>query len=342
MNSRQKKLLLVGALLLSMLAVWRVTELAPPQGTDERATRHRALPPVQVERVVRAAASPEARTSAAGAKLSHAAREEARKFLTDLYRTELLKRELDLEQQRYPEYYWQAERSGRELTKLQQAKADLVASLNAEANEVLRDLYPDAGDEPVELTAFFDADHAAPNLKFLSAENRALFEKTVLASGQSKNPVVTMGCLFGGDLAYLKWNMPQSVALRERLAAINPTQAEFDALLLLGSTPVSEAPWLIYDFGLARYLELRKWSEPGMDTAVRDLRRLSLPLEHAEWLAATRARAAGSIQEIWRSAAISDAEKRARVAQLERTFGLEIATRLALLGASLDEVGAIP
>jgi len=45
--------------------------------------------------------------------------------------------------------------------------------------------------------------------------------------------------------------------------------------------------------------------DPALQTALRDLQRLGLPLAEAEWLAATRTRAIADIREIWQSPALT-------------------------------------
>ena len=295
---------------------------------------------------------------AIAAELSHApvavvppsvlTRRQAAELVKTIYRKEILAWELDLEQQRYGRNYWEAGGDGPQLAKLARAKEAMLRQLSADANQLLNDSCPGEPGEPVTFAAMFDAAHPGPNLACLSPDLREQFEAEILAEDDEGRVdpehllEVAEHMLPAAELeAYRNWNSPLSAALREQLAGFNPTEAEFAAIRSSQAAAGDDEPSgteaeLATQLGTARYGEYLWLTDPAMQAAVHDLRRLGLALDDANWLAATRSRAVAEIGEAWRSDAFTDAGKRERVAQLEHDYSQTIAARLALPNASLD------
>lgn len=273
-------------------------------------------------------------------------RGEAAQRVRSLYRQEQLTRELALEQRRYGRNYWDAPPGG-VARQVQRERDAMLAELSAEATQVLRDFFPDEAGEPVVLEAFFNSDRPAPNLVFLPPGQRARFEAELLADAKGACDAQCLERIAERVLAadevelYRRWNAPAAGVLRQQLVGFNPTEAEFAALLharnsIATNAPEPEFSELAAALGAGRFAALQKLQEPALQTALGDLHRLGLPLEQAEWLAATRTRVATEIGEIWRSTIIGDLTKRERVAAAERAYGQAVAGQLGLPHATLD------
>jgi hypothetical protein len=281
-----------------------------------------------------------------------ATRAEAASMLRTLYRREQFTRELALEQQRYGAHYWSAEHAGAELGALQRAKAELARELSAEAEAVLRDLFPGETGEGIALSPIFDADHPGPQVACLTEAARARLEAAFVEQAAA----VDTGTLL--ELAqrvltpeelelYRRWNDPAAAALRQRLAGFAATEAEFQALLADArlapeETPAERATRLAAELGPRRAAQLAEWEEPALRTAAADLQRRGLSLENARWLAATRAQAQAAIQNTWADARLDLAAREQRVAQIGHTYAQAIAAQLALPAAALDELFSPP
>lgn len=305
-------------------------------GAQDKTPRVRRAPRAQFE----ANATPEP------AKPTFAA---AREHVRALYRNEQLTRELDLEQQRYGARYWDSECDGRDFARLQSAREALVRQLTDEANAVLRELYPSEALEPIALRTIFDAEHAGPNVRFLSPEARERFEAALLSTwGEARLDTgvvlaVAERAMAAEEFAeFTRWNAPAAVALRERLVGFDASEQEFRVLLRAISDADGEAALVPAEFSPERAERLRQIEEPALRTALRDVRRLGLPLTEADWLAATRAQAAASIQRAWDDPGLSFGAKQGQVALLERTFSRAIADRFGLPGSSIDELHLRP
>ena len=346
MTARKKSLLFVGVVALGAMMRWRWSD-------EVAARRTREVPLREVPSEARQASQStrvEPKISAAVPMFAPAAtRREATELVRALYRKEQLTSELDLEQLRYGYNYWQSECSGRELAELQQAKESMLKQLSAEANQVLNDLFPNEAGEPITLIALFDTTHPGPNLTFLSPSLREQFESEILAGdgdrGVDRERLfdIATRLLPSREMAsYRQWNDRPAAVLRDQLVGFNQTESEFVAILHEASLAEEDGGvhgtevGLETQLGAARYADFLKSKDPAMYTALHDLQRFGLPLEEAEWLAATRTRAVEDIGKIWQSAALSEATKRERVAQTERAYGQTIAAKLALPEASLD------
>jgi hypothetical protein len=202
------------------------------------------------------------------------------------------------------------------------------------------------------LTAIFSAEHAGPNLAFLSPAQRERFEAEILADdgGHGADDPGRLGAIAARVLPpdkvdlFHRWNDPAAAALRAQLVGFNPSEDEFIAIrgemqsLAAEGETTEPAGHLEIALGSARFAELQKLLEPALHTAINDLQRLGLPLAEAPWLAETRARATADLGEIWRSTTLTDAMKRDRVTQTERFYGQAIAAKLGLPAAALDGI----
>lgn len=283
---------------------------------------------------------------------SASTRREAAALVRALYRKEQLTRELDLEQRRYGRAYWQPEANGRELAQLQRERETMLAQLNAEANQVLQDLFPGETGEPIALPALFGDGRAGPALGFLPAADRARFEAEILASdddrdGDAGHLLEIAQRLLPADefAAYRQWNEPDTAALRAQLLGFDQTGDEFDAILQESRRTDAEratrAPGtgLEATLGTARFAAWRQLQDPAVHTALGDLNRLGLPLDSAAWLAAARAQAIAQISEVRQSLVLSDVAKQERVTRIERACSQAIAEKFALPAGSLDGLG---
>jgi hypothetical protein len=265
------------------------------------------------------------------------------------YRQELLKRELDLEQQRYGEAYWEADQDGRVLAGIRDARAQLASDLSAEANDVLAALLPgDVDDDRVRLTSFFDDDHPGPNLRFLSESSRRQFVSEVLAQNwvdQSQLAAAADRTLSRAERElYHVWNDTAPAALREQLVAFHPGEREFLIVLAAsGHAEESDTRALLEaQLGSDRYRELREVTAPSTATAVHDLRRAGLPVTSASWLASVRQAASDAVRQVWQDGSIPERSKPSRAAQVEAAYTRMIATTLSVPVRSLDELPLPP
>ncbi len=278
-------------------------------------------------------------------------REETLAYLTRSYRREQLSREFDLDQRRYGLSYWNYGPTGAERAAITEERDALVRQLTAEANEILGTLFPGEPGGRVELTPLFGDDRPGPNVGFLSPALRQKFE-AALFSANRLDPDhlldLALDFLPAAEAAtYRQWNEPATAALRQLLVGFGATEGEFLAILHDGRGAVDRDDDIGIESGLetqlgpARYAAFIRLKDPAIQTAVHDLQRLGLPLENADWLAATRERAVAAIQQVWQDPQIPAASKPDEVSAVRRSYGQAIAARLSLRGATLGDIGAI-
>lgn len=346
MTTRRRRLLLAAATLLCGVA-WRSAagrfSRRHPRTAKPPAIAHARFPAPEKSRALGLS------VGSPSAPIGAPTRRAAAALVRALYRKEQLTRELDLEQVRFGKNYWEAERRGCDLAGLPAAREAMLRELSAEATQVLADMFPGEAGEPVVLPAIFDADHAGPNVAFLSAEARARFEAAILAddSGRGADPERLREIavrVLPPDAAdtYRQWNDASAVALRAQLIGFNQTENEFVALLQAQRASAEDGDPRVVPIALetaldpARREELRQLRDPARHTALNDLQRLGLPLGDAAWLAAARARAVADIGEIWRSNLVTDGIKREQVALVEGIFSQAVAAKLGVRKATLD------
>ncbi len=275
-------------------------------------------------------------------------RREALAELTAFYRRDQLTRELDLEQARFGANFWEPEKVGPELSRLQRAREDLLKQLTTEANGLLAELFPSESGEAIVLTPIFGEEHPAPNVVCLSAEARTRFE-AVLFAGQLDHAAIDGGHLLEAARDALsaaewerfrQWNDPAAAALRNRLAGFAATEQEFGAILRVTRDPdlADSATVLTAALGRERYDAYQKLQDTATQTALHDLRRAGLPIADAVWLANMRTQATYTMQQLWASPTLSDASKREQITQLHSAFGRAIATRYASNENFLDGI----
>ncbi len=341
---RTRALLVVGTLLFLVIFWWSTRPDAKPARfptvRQPALAPARSIHPATLPRLGAPKSDPADQPTAA----------EVVAYVTAIYRHEQLTRELDLEQRRYGNTYWQSDRDGAELARIRADRAALIAELGAEANAVLAtELGPEAG-AAVTLTPFFDDDHPAPNLTYLSPRSREAFEAEVLAVGANRREQfadIATATLSPAELAqYHAWNDRASAALRTELVGFDASEAEFQAILHTDrsgeAVPEIVAANLATQLGAERYQQLVQLENPAMLTAVHDLNRAGLPLTFASWLATTRQNAMAAIQQVWQDNTLSDANKSDRVSALQRTYGQSISATLGRPVSNLDELGAAP
>jgi hypothetical protein len=300
-------------------------------------------------RVTVAPNSPTA-TASENAFAAAPSRTEVVAYLQHVYRQEELARELELEQERFAAEYWQSDRSGPTLDQIRARRTEMIRLLSAEANAVLGSMCPDESGAPIELAPFFDDDHPAPNVRFLSPESRRTFVAALFASGPANSEQLTAlaaQTLSGAEFdTFWKWNDRAAVALRSQLVGFEPTETEFLTLLNHNrafdpSADDNGSNALAAALGPQRAAELRLLEAPDIQTAVHDLDRLGLPLSSAQWLADLRQQASAAIQQIWSDEALPSTLKAERVRELEQSYGQTIASKLGLQASTLDELGPV-
>lgn len=269
-----------------------------------------------------------------------------------VYRKTQLNRELELEQQRYGTDYWKPDRNGAELAALRTRREAMLRQLSEEANRAIAAYFPNESVEPITLRPMFNDDEPAPNVTYLSPTARARFEEALLRLpdiDRRKADEQALQVLSGSDLEwYHRWNDRNAVALREQLLGFDPTEREFNALLqqnrVLGEAGDSYGGGFALEgqLGRERLAQLEALSSPAMHTALQDLNRAGLALANAEWLAATRQRAATEIQQVWQDTTLSDPAKAQQVSALQRQYGAAIDARLGRRGSTLEEMGRSP
>jgi hypothetical protein len=279
-------------------------------------------------------------------------RGEVAEYLKALYQKEQLAEELALEQRRYGKNYWQSEADGPALATLRAARQAMLARLASELNVRIDELCPDQPGDPVVLRALFDDDRPAPNLSFLSAESRQTFEHTLqsaLADGTFDADAQRLLALAMPALPaeqaelYRKWNQPASAALRHQLIGFETSETEFTALLERSRAIAStgEAPnadvTLAVRLGAERYTEYLRLQDPAVQTALHELHRRGLPVQHAEWLATSRAAGSDALQQVWNDPTLPEPSKAERVEAVRRSYRDAINTQLSSTGAVADD-----
>ena len=341
--SRQSllRLTIVGLLLLAMVIWWNRADF---QFISTSHASTRASTPARRE-PRRPGTADSALPLPAQTKVQKWTSAEARQYLQAYYRSELLDRELELEQQRYAGKYWQtAPASGGEQDRSLQ-KTQLTARLQSEANEVFAGMCPGEPAPQLELAPFFNEDRPGPNLSTLTANSREEFKKVLLllAPDEPLDPILLMdvaeSVLSAGELAkYVRWNAPAASALRTRLAGHETNEKEFLALLdwqaSLGTDTEGDAKAkLLRNVGPESMVQLEEQMEPTFQTAAQDLRRSGLPLNLAPWLADFRDQAAAKFQLVWADEQLSGAQKEERVRQVQSALRSELR---AHLGSAVD------
>ena len=347
-TTRNKALVLLGAVLLALAVGWR--RAAP---ADEARRSALAAPAKKIAGSLPARSfAAEAALAAASPETSEpkATRSEAAAWLKTIYRKEQLTRELEFEQLRYGRAYWEPEANGAALATINEARAAMISQLSEEANDVLKTLFPDEAGEAIVLAEIFDADRPGPNLTFLSPESRAQFE-TLAAAALETAPLTPDRLL---ELArqilpspqlerYLAWNAPSSAALRQQLAGFSPTEQDFTAILRASrSDGEPEQDSIERELGAARHADFKRATDPAMQTAVNDLHRLGLPIEHAGWLAELRTQAGKAIQRVWSNEALADFAKSSEAARVQQNFRREIVVHFAAHGRTIDPEFLLP
>lgn len=358
MTTRHKAIILLGSAVLLLGLRWMARDSSGPSTFNGQlsatiAPQSPAEPP-ESEIVASVAPEPIA-TLTSPAKLGVlATREEAAEWLKSAYRKEQLARELAFEQLRYGRHYWESEANGATLAQIQQARAALLRQLNAEANQVLAEAFPDEVGEPIILTEIFNDDHPGPNVSFLAPASHQQFEELAAAA-------IIDGPLDAGRLLeiarqtlpaaqfehYLAWNSPPAAALRHQLVGFASSEGEFQSILKAnrseeGAEEPAARAVLERELGPNRYAEYRQLIEPSLRTAINDLHRLGLPIEHAGALAELRNQATGSMQHIWSSEALAEFTKAGEVSRVQSVFRGEIALRLSSNARSLDADDLLP
>lgn len=330
---------------------WGVANRAPAAMSRPivRVANRPPSPPAKLPTPTAHPNAPEPRSTVADAPPAapRPSRQEVVAYLTATYRQELFARELELEQRRYREHYWQADQSGPALARLAADRDALIAQLTAEANEVLASTCGGAPGAEIELPPIFDDDHPGPNLAFLSAAARNAFTAAAAAAPAYDNlGQIADATLTGPELTlYHAWNDRANAALRNELVGFEPSEGEFLAVRgaqsarALDPDTAAATPMLAAQLGAERFADLLRIQSPEMRTALHELDQVGLPLSDATWLARTRQAAIAAIQRVWQDPSIPAEAKPAHVAVLQRTYGREIAAKLALTRSTIDELG---
>lgn len=267
--------------------------------------------------------------------------------------------ELEIEQRRYGNFYWQTELGEKDLIELDHIRAARLRELTLEMNAMLDDL--EAGDPGTRmtLTPIFDAGHAGPNVGFLSPDSLARMEELIADLAQH-GPVDASRLLAGAQqiltpdemALYRLWNAPENGLLRNQLVGFNATEDEFNAISRwpgfvnqgnseTGGEEQAELT-LATQIGVQRLADLIRLRDPEVQTAVQDLHRLGLPLEQAEPLAVFRSQGVGAIQQVWSDPALPSPAKEERVLQIQQSYRAGIAALFRLSSMSPDETILMP
>lgn len=305
--------------LLLVLAWWRMPRRHGPKTPDHAATAH-------------AGAVGAAGKTAAGLPRVSQPERETRQGL----RRALLRQELALEQLRYGGGYWEAELSPADGAALDEARRAVLAEVSIAA-------------EGETLEPFFGPEQAGPCVRFLAPDARERF-LDVLARVAGGAPLTTEVMLIAArealseaDFAeYVRWNAPETKALRERLAGFAPSQHEFDAIIARANGAPEMKELLRAELGEERFAEWRRQESAEMQTALRDVRRVGGAAADAVWLCAQRRRLVEQLAEIWNDAALTTAEKERRSATLKQAGREVLAARWPIRGPELPEIDLLP
>lgn len=268
------------------------------------------------------------------------------------FRRELLRAEVELEQVRYGPHFWDAPLPPAS-AEIEARRAELARQLNAAIRAHLLAEFPEADVAPPTVEPFFDPDHPAPNLAFLSADSRerVLARIAALPADASRAPAALLALaeetLSGAELAdYRHWNEPEARAVRAQLAGFAPDQPEFAAIRAwqaahAGGGEANDA-WLASQLGAARYAEFKRHLSPDVQTALRDAERLGLTLTEVDWLADYRREFVAQLQVAWNDATLLEPQRSARVAQLHASARAAICVRLGLSPLLAREIEPLP
>jgi len=265
--------------------------------------------------------------------------------------------ELEIEQLRYGEQYWQDELGEKQLLELDRIRTSRLAKLTTELNAMLGELGEPG--EAMALTPIFAAERAGPNLAFLSPSSRAGMEELIADQAQHGTVDATRlladaaQILTASELIqYRQWNAPEQALRRNQLVGFGATEEEFKAIgqwpnfvnqgnAETGDDEQAELK-LAAEIGVQRLAELIRLRDPEMQTAAHDLHRLGLPPAQAEWLAGVRSQGLGEIQQVWSDPVLPAATKEEQVRQLQQAYRTRIAATFALSATSRDETDLMP
>lgn len=307
-----------GLALLVALATWRVWALrggtnrtidAPRQGDAHTPVR-----------------SMEAASIVADTPVADASRQRRRAWLSQ---------ELALEQLRYGAGYWEAELSSADCVALDEARRALPAATTGAGGDAF---------EP-----FFGSEQAGPCVRFLAPDVRERL-LDVLAGMAEHAPLTGAAMMIGARAAlsdadfeqYRRWNAPEAVALRERLAGFGPSQREFDAIRTHADAAPETQEVLRAELGEDRYAEWRRQESAEMQTALREVRRAGGEAADAVWLCAQRSRFVEDLSRVWSDATLTPAEKEQRCAALKQAGRAALAARWPNRTGELPEIDLLP
>ena len=209
---------------LALIALWRERSAAPGPRS-----------PVRGFPGAHSGAHPGGRERPAGA--TRESRRQMAEALKARFLREQVRAELDLQQRRYGEGYWQSELGNRQLLELDEIRAAMLKRLNAEANAALDAQCPGEAGDPIVLPPLFGADRPGPNVTFLSPPSREKLER-LIADQSASGPVDAARLLDAARqvlppdemAAYQQWNAPEAALRRGQLVGFNATEDEFNAI----------------------------------------------------------------------------------------------------------------
>jgi hypothetical protein len=266
--------------------------------------------------------------------------------LRDSFHCQQYRAEQALGQLCYPAHYWETMPGAETLFAIEKARWVALRKLDRELDRRLKALFgPEAETVPLR-RPLFGPDNFSPKLDFLTAATRENMERELIAvdpRGQiSANDRLMEAerVLSGEDYAlFAKWNSPTAMSLRIQLTGFKPTAVEFDAIYSWREAAASEDVWdddarddawqqLSVALGAERVAEFQRTEDPNYQSAVQDLRRIGLSLDHAETLVTLRQKAADVIDAIWRDPKLSKAKKPGVVDEARQMFRHRLANVL--------------